>query len=112
MKSSSHLLDPSGICANELKEIKNLIHHYEATYLIDGEWDYAYTGPLNHPILQNLDPARLAKMVPLESLQSVVKVLILTSNNMEDLAEKLIQRGVYVNNHQGIIKIEVFSYGV
>ncbi|WP_342469380.1 HAD hydrolase family protein [Ureibacillus sp. FSL K6-3587] len=29
-----------------LKEMKRLIVRYEATYLIDGEWNYAYTGPL------------------------------------------------------------------
>lgn len=84
---------------NEINEIKNLINQYNATYLIDGDWDYAYTGPDTHPILQNLDPAKLAKMVSLESLDSVVKVLFLTSNSMDELAEKLSKLNVYVNKH-------------
>src|SRR5690625_803191 len=44
----------------EYNEIAQLINEFEATYLIDGDWDYAYTGPDDHPILQNLDPAELA----------------------------------------------------
>lgn len=84
---------------SEFEEIKKLITRYGATYLIDGEWDYAYTGSEGHPILQNLDSARLAKMVRLEELDSVVKVLFLTSDNMEKLAEKLSKLLVYVNKH-------------
>ena len=44
----------------EYNEIAQLINEFEATYLIDGDWNYAYTGPSDHPILQNLDPAELA----------------------------------------------------
>ena len=52
-------------------QIKFVKCHQE-TYLIDGTWDYAYTytGPDSHAILQNLDPARLAKSVSLEDLVS------------------------------------------
>lgn len=84
---------------SELLAIKRLINEYNATYLIDSAWDYAYTGPETHPILQNLDPGNLAKRVTLSSLDSVVKVLLLTSDRMIDLSKKLVELNVYVNEH-------------
>lgn len=97
---------------NEINEIKNLINQYNATYLIDGDWDYAYTGPDTHPILQNLDPAKLAKMVSLESLDSVVKVLFLTSNSMDELAEELSKLNVYVNKHSNENVLDISPSGI
>lgn len=97
---------------NEINEIKNLINQYNATYLIDGDWDYAYTGPDTHPILQNLDPAKLAKMVSLESLDPVVKVLFLTSNSMDELAEKLSKLNVYINKHSNENVLDISPSGI
>lgn len=97
---------------NEIEEIKNLIEQYDATYLIDGEWDYAYTGPDNHPILQNLDPAKLAKKVNLESLNTIVKVLILTSKNIDELAEKLSMLNVFVNKHSNENVLDISPRGI
>ncbi|MFJ7827403.1 HAD-IIB family hydrolase [Psychrobacillus sp. NPDC096623] len=97
---------------NEINEIKYLINQYNATYLIDSDWDYAYTGSDTHPILQNLDPAKLAKMVSLESLDSVVKVLFLTSNSMDELAEKLSKLNVYVNKHSNENVLDISPSGI
>ena len=97
---------------NEMNEINNLIDQYNSTYLIDGEWDYAYTGPDNHSILQNLDPANLANNVSLESLNSVVKVLIITSDNMDALAEELLKLDVYVNKHSKEDVLDISPGGI
>ena len=35
-----------------MEKIKQLIDEFDATYLIDSDWDYAYTGPQNHSILK------------------------------------------------------------
>src|SRR5699024_12181125 len=83
----------------EFAKIEQLMNEFEATYLIDGNWDYAYTGPSDHPILENVDPGNLAESVSLKSLTSIVKVLILTSKNNKRLAEKLSKLDVYVNKH-------------
>lgn len=83
----------------DLEKIHDLIVKYEATYLIDSEWDYAYTGPKNHPILHFLDPANLAKALPASSLDSIVKVLLLTSTNFQDLTEELVSMDIVVNLH-------------
>lgn len=106
------VIKSNSFSTNEINEIKNLINKYNATYLIDGDWDYAYTGSDTHPILQNLDPAKLAKMVSIESLDSVVKVLFLTSNSMDELAEKLSKLNVYVNKHSNENVLDISPSGI
>ncbi|MEJ7530364.1 HAD hydrolase family protein, partial [Staphylococcus hominis] len=44
IKSVSFSLSDS-FSLSEMKKIKQLINEFDATYLIDGDWDYAYTGP-------------------------------------------------------------------
>lgn len=83
----------------ELLDIRGLIDTFDVKYLIDGEWDYAYTGPADHPILQNLDPAKLARNVKLESLRSIVKILILESSNNERLEKKLANLALTIHKH-------------
>ncbi|MFI8688260.1 HAD-IIB family hydrolase [Rossellomorea sp. NPDC077527] len=83
----------------DLGKILELIHRYEATYLIDSEWDYAYTGPNNHPILDFLDPANLAQSLPVASLNSIVKILLLTSTHFQDLTKQLEQMDIVLNIH-------------
>lgn len=72
----------------------------------------AYTGPQNHSILKNLDPLNSANLVDLDSLKSVVKVLILTSNNNELLSEKLSELDVYVNKHRNESVLDISPKGI
>ncbi|BBH18678.1 hydrolase [Paenibacillus baekrokdamisoli] len=85
---------------DQMTAITTLLNEFEAAYLIDGEWDYSYTGSQDHPILNNVDPARLAKMVPLHTHKSIVKVLILSAANMEELAERIAGLDVVVHKHK------------
>ncbi|HLQ97530.1 MAG TPA: HAD family hydrolase [Candidatus Dormibacteraeota bacterium] len=96
----------------EFAKIEQLMNEFEATYLIDGNWDYAYTGPSDHPILENVDPGNLAESVSLKSLTSIVKVLILTSKNNKRLAEKLSKLDVYVNKHGNENVIDISPKGI
>lgn len=96
----------------EFAKIEQLMNEFEATYLIDGNWDYAYTGPIDHPILENVDPGNLAESVSLKSLTSIVKVLILTSKNNKRLAEKLSKLDVYVNKHGNENVIDISPKGI
>ncbi|MFB7121555.1 HAD-IIB family hydrolase [Bacillus tropicus] len=90
-----------------LTNIVQLIKKYNASYLIDGDWDYAYTGSATHPILNNLDPEGRAKNVTLDKLQSIVKILLLTSDNMEVVEEQLSNMNIVVHSHgnEGILDI-------
>ncbi|PEA52942.1 HAD family hydrolase [Bacillus pseudomycoides] len=96
----------------QLEEILSLIYEFQATYLIDGDWDYAYTGPGNHSILNNLDPAKLAKSVPITSLNSVVKILILTANNMEELSQRLNLLDIVVHKHGNENVLDISPKGI
>ncbi|GGH87314.1 Cof subfamily protein (haloacid dehalogenase superfamily) [Pullulanibacillus pueri] len=96
-----------GFEKDQLIKIKTFIHQYKATYLIDGTWDYAYTGPLDHPILNNLDPEGLANRVALEILDPVVKVLVLTATDLDALATHLEALDVVVHRHQNEQVIDI-----
>ncbi|WP_064093485.1 HAD-IIB family hydrolase [Rossellomorea aquimaris] len=85
---------------NELDEILSLIGKYNGTYLIDSDWDYSYTGPQNHPIKNNLDPGQLAQSKSITELQTIVKVLILTSFDFKELSRELKSLDVVVNEHK------------
>lgn len=106
------IIERRSFSAHEIQNIKELIHRYHAAYLIDGDWDYAYTGPESHPILRNVDPAGLAKQVPLESLQEIVKVLILSSKQMDELAEELAKLNVYVHIHRNEQVLDISPNGI
>lgn len=84
---------------SQVESIKSILDEFRATYLIDGEWDYSYTGPQDHPILNHLDPSKLAKMVDLDVHTSIIKILILTSDNMEELTKRISTLDVVTHQH-------------
>lgn len=84
----------------QMTNIKKLIQKYHATYLIDGEWDYAYTGSEQHPILQRVDPHRLAKKVELQNLEYIIKALILTASDFAAFYQELNALGVVIHQHK------------
>ena len=96
----------------EWQAIRGLIEEHQVTYLIDSEWDYAYTGDDSHPIRQNIDPGKFAKNKTLEALNPIVKVLFLTANKMDELVDKLIALDVYVNRHDKEKVLDISPKGV
>ncbi|BBI34502.1 HAD-IIB family hydrolase [Cohnella abietis] len=100
VSENGQLTYSTSFTSHQTHSIKSLLNEYDATYLIDGEWDYSYTGSPDHPILTQVDPARLAKMVPLEAHEAIVKVLVLTANAMEQLADKITLLDVVVHTHR------------
>ena len=96
----------------QLTAMKNLIETYSAAYLIDGEWNYAYTGDLEHPIRSNLDPNGLAEEVLLENLGQVVKILILHSANQEKIASEAEKLGLRVHRHHGENIVDISPPGI
>lgn len=98
--------------SQKMSKIGQLIKEFEATYLIDSDWDYAYTGPSDHPILRNLDPGKNARLVDLAALSPITKILILTSKHNEHLAEKLAKLNIYVNKHSNEDVLDISPKGV
>ncbi|MFC5647662.1 HAD-IIB family hydrolase [Paenibacillus solisilvae] len=85
---------------DQRKHLMRLIEKYEATYLIDGEWDYSYRGPEGHPVLNYVDALNLARNVPVEDHPFIVKLLIITANNVEQLVFELKGMDVAVHRYQ------------
>lgn len=96
----------------QLTAMKNLIETFSAAYLIDGEWNYAYTGDPEHPIKSNLDPKNLAEEVLLEDLGQVVKILILHSADQAKIASEAEKLGLRVHRHHGEDIVDISPPGI
>jgi HAD superfamily hydrolase (TIGR01484 family) len=97
---------------DEVEYIKKLINHHKATYLIDGEWDYSYTGTAIHPILQNLDLQKRAANISLTDHTTIVKTLILSADDKEGLLQKLSSLDVVIHMHRGEDVIDISPKGI
>ncbi|MBP2078262.1 HAD-IIB family hydrolase [Oceanobacillus polygoni] len=95
-----------------LAEIVQLLKMFNITYLIDSEWDYAYTGPADHPILNNLDPLKLARNIGLHKLTTVIKILMLTSDDMNEVLQRLNKMDIVVHTHGDEEIIDISPQGV
>ncbi|WP_432589120.1 HAD family hydrolase [Streptomyces sp. HD1123-B1] len=84
---------------DELGQLLAEAERFRAGYLADGPWDYAYTGPADHPILSRVDQGRLARQVELTDLPAVVKFLVVDATDMTALAEAGRTLGMTVNHH-------------
>ncbi|MFF8729413.1 HAD hydrolase family protein [Streptomyces sp. NPDC015171] len=83
----------------ELGALMEAVERYEATYLADGPWDYAYTGPASHPILGRVDQGGLARRVDLAQLDQVVKLLVVGASDLAGVADAGRGLGLMVNHH-------------
>ncbi|MET9147247.1 HAD family hydrolase [Streptomyces sp. NPDC004042] len=75
------------------------VARYGARYLADGPWDYAYTGPEDHPITSRVDQGGLARRVDLAELPEVVKLLVVGASDLAACAEAGRELGLTVNHH-------------
>ncbi|SDC43452.1 hypothetical protein SAMN05421663_102411 [Terribacillus halophilus] len=96
----------------QLNAMKKMIETYEATYLIDGEWNYAYTGDPAHPIKSRVDPDGLAEEVQLEDLEQIVKILILDSADQQQVASEAEKLGLRVHRHHGEGIVDISPPGI
>ncbi|OAB39351.1 HAD family hydrolase [Paenibacillus macquariensis subsp. defensor] len=88
-------------------KIIELIKKFDADYLIDSEWDYAYSGDDEHPIRRNLDPEQRAQNRRLEELNEIVKVVILHSLEPQQMLNELQELPIvtYMHGSENIIDI-------
>jgi len=76
-----------------------LLVTYDADYLIDSNWDYAYYARKDYAIRNNLDPQQRAVNKPLNNLEGLVKVVVLQSDNNEAMMEELTKLPVVISKH-------------
>ncbi|QXE01612.1 HAD family hydrolase [Terribacillus sp. DMT04] len=98
--------------SQQVAAMKEIMKMHNAAYLIDGDWNYAYTGDPMHPIKANLDPDNLAEQVQLDELSQVVKILILQSADQEKVAAEAKALGLRVHRHHGEEIIDISPPGI
>ncbi|SHH01393.1 HAD-IIB family hydrolase [Virgibacillus chiguensis] len=101
------LLHAQTFTNQQLHVILKLIEEQEATFLMDSDWDYVYTGPKDHPIVHNLDQGKLAQHVAVDQLSSVVKILFITMKDYEILFTQLQHLDITVHEHRNEQLIDV-----
>ncbi|MWV42343.1 HAD-IIB family hydrolase [Paenibacillus sp. HJL G12] len=93
------------------EEVKNhilsIIESHSLNYLIDSEWDYAFTGCEDHPIRRNVDPEKRARRIPLAAMNIIVKIVLLEIPDYHLIMDKLSLLPVVVHEHgnEGILDI-------
>ncbi|MEF2247679.1 HAD-IIB family hydrolase [Paenibacillus sp. IITD108] len=105
----THAVSFDPAAANQLSE---LLDQYQAHYLADSPWDYAYRGPDNHPILERVDPNKLAKRVMREQLSSLVKLLILHADDMDGLEQELSGLPIVIHRHRHEQALDISPPGI
>lgn len=105
--SGGSVISVSSFGEDVLDGVMELLQKHRVTYLVDSDWDYAYTGPEDHPILHNLDPNKQAVRRQLEELRPIMKILMLTSDNMEEMERALAAMDIVVHVHtdEGILDV-------
>lgn len=86
--------------ADTRAELSHLLSYYDTYYLADSQWDYAFHGPMDHPMLDRVDPQKLAKCVSLAELPSLVKLLVLHSENWTELEQDLNKLPIVIHRHR------------
>ncbi|MGE7946101.1 HAD-IIB family hydrolase [Lysinibacillus sp. NPDC093688] len=98
--------------AELVEEIQNIISAYRLPYLIDGDWDYTYTGSETHPIYQNLDPLKLAKNVSLQELKDIVKVVLFPGEQRNEIVVELKKLPISLYEHTSENIVDMSPKGI
>ncbi|PEM48199.1 HAD-IIB family hydrolase [Bacillus wiedmannii] len=88
--------------------MRSIIEKYSLSYLVDSQWNYAYTGSENHPIYKNIDPNQLAINMNIDEIDEVVKVVLFPDNIKKELIINALEElpiRIYEHAKEGIIDI-------
>lgn len=92
-----------------LDKLIGLIYQYQLKYLADGQWDYAYTGDITHPIYRNIYKNN-SKNIPLEQLLPVCKLVLFQVN--EEVLRELQSIPVTVTHYKTEDAIDIGPLGI
>ncbi|MGE7091454.1 HAD-IIB family hydrolase [Lysinibacillus sp. NPDC048646] len=98
--------------AEMVEAISKIISAFKCPYLIDGDWDYAYTGSEDHPIYQNLDPLKLAKKVVFDELRDIVKIVLFPGEQHKEILAELVKLPISLYEHASENIIDISPSGI
>lgn len=80
--------------------------------MADGQWNYSYTGSEDHFLFPHIDSKKVAQNLPLDQLDPVVKILILTSTSHTLLHDELSNLPVFLTGHGEEDVIDINPQGI
>lgn len=95
--------------SNLREQLQEIIHTYHLTYLADGQWDYAFTGSMEHPIYKNIDQTS-AKNLAITELEKICKLVIF--NPTQQVISQLEQLPVSITTYKKENAIDISPLGI
>ncbi|MFF2178311.1 HAD-IIB family hydrolase [Lysinibacillus sp. NPDC058147] len=105
-------VEVTAFAAEIVGEVQNIISAFQLPYLVDGDWDYAYTGSETHPIYQNLDPLKLAKNVSFHELNDIVKIVLFPGEQHKEILAELQKLPISVYEHTSENIVDMSPNGI
>lgn len=94
------------------QRITQLLDRFQASYLIDTEWDYAHKGAEDHSFLSRVDPLKQANRIRLDEVRQPVKILVTESADPQRLKEEVKALDINLHNHSLEEVLDITDCGV
>lgn len=92
---NGELTQLSTFSSTEIDKLQQAMQKYDATFLMEADWDYSYTGGQFHDIAQTLDRLLLAQNVKPTHLNNISRICILAADGMDALQREAEALGFY-----------------
>lgn len=101
------IIDITSFDMQTKEQILQIIDDFQLSYLIDSEWDYAYTGSKEHPIYRNLDPQQLAQNISIDAIEQMIKIVLFPGGYTNAILARLasFQVRTYIHGEENILDI-------
>lgn len=102
-------IDVTFFSPNLMEQLYDIIQIHQLTYLADSEWDFSYTGSLDHPIYKNIDKSS-AKNVAITELKKICKLVLF--NPTQQAVSSLKQLPISITTYKNENAIDISPLGI
>lgn len=100
------------IQASTGQELMRILDEYNATYLVDGHWNYAIKGDMNDPFVSRIDPIKIAKRVDVSEVNQFIKILVLSCEKIDEVNKLIEPLDVTIHHHSDEMVLDITSKDV
>lgn len=93
-----------------LKAIMVILEDESVVYLADGKWNFSYNGDGSHELMQYVNRGNLGENVPFESLDGVMKLIVLEAEDMNRVHDRLRDLPVSFYRHESTDTLDILAY--
>lgn len=101
----------SSIDPRTRESLDALIERHELPYLVDGDWNYSYTGSETHRIHRQIDAGRLARNVLRRDLPAYSKVVLFTEDPAVIEQVRALPLAVNLHPDEGLVDLAPAGVG-